>query len=101
MGFDLPVPRTADDGRALELLRRHRPPWESTLTHESLHDLGVPLAVVTGAWSPLYETVGAALAESTGASHVRIEGAGHRPQDTRGFTDWLLDWAGALPPSEP
>lgn len=99
MGFELPAPRTAQEERSLELLRRHRPPWETTLTASDLGDLRVPLAVVTGGRSPLYEAIGSAVARLTGGHHVRIEGAGHRPQDVPEFTEWLPGWAGRGSPS--
>ncbi len=96
MGFELPAPATARDERALELLRRHRPPWETALTAAALGDMQVPVAVVTGGWSPLYEAIGVAVAELTGGRHVRLEGAGHRPQDMPAFTEELQGWAGRL-----
>jgi pimeloyl-ACP methyl ester carboxylesterase len=101
MGFELPAPTTARDERALELLRRHRPPWETALTAAALRDLRVPLAVVTGSWSPLYEAIGGAVTGLAGGVHLRLEGAGHRPQDLPRFTAELLDLVGRLPPTGP
>ncbi len=96
MGFQLPAPTTAHAERSLELLRRHRPPWETSLTPADLSGMRVPLAVVTGAWSRLYEAIGVAVAETSGGLHMRIPGAGHRPQDAGRFTDFLLGWVDGL-----
>ncbi|WP_040338282.1 alpha/beta fold hydrolase [Candidatus Blastococcus massiliensis] len=89
-------PATAQDERSLELLRRHRPPWETRLTPAALAGMAVPLAVVTGGWSPLYEAIGSAVVDIAGGHHVQIEGAGHRPQDVGRFNDFLLSWVGRL-----
>lgn len=101
-GGDEPPARFTVDGEAawlapFELLRRHRPPWETAMTPAALADLRVPLVVVTGGWSPLYEAIAVALADLTGGRHVQIEGAGHRPQDVPRFNDVLLDRVGRLP----
>lgn len=54
------------------------PPWG----HGGGADVfeGTPTLVVTGAWNAEYEAIAAALAES-GATHVRLPGHKHRPQD--------------------
>lgn len=51
---------------------------------------------MTGGWSLLYEAIGVALADITCGVHTQIEGAGHRPQDTTQFNDFLLDWVSQL-----
>lgn len=45
---------------------------------------GIPTLVATGGWNDEYETIAGVLAES-GAAHVVLEGATHRPQDLVGF----------------
>ena len=97
MGFDLPRPESASAVRALELLRRHRPPWETALTPRSLDSLRIPVAVVTGAWSPLYEVIGDALATFPRISRHTVPGGGHRPQDAHEFNEFLRTWIESLP----
>lgn len=97
MGFDLPRPESESAVRALERLRRHRPPWETALTPSVLDSLRIPVAVVTGGWSPLYEAIADALATFPRISRHTVPGSGHRPQDAPEFNEFLRSWMESLP----
>lgn len=89
-----PVPELPDEQleRETARLRATVPPWDIEV--DPLVPATVPTLVITGNWSGAYEDVGRAFAE-LGATHVRLPGHGHRPQDA---SDALLlmqrHWAG-------
>ncbi|HKY15624.1 MAG TPA: alpha/beta hydrolase [Microthrixaceae bacterium] len=93
MGFELPLPDSQAAVRSLELLRRHRPPWETSLTPGDLPSLRIPVAVITGGWNPLYEVIADALSDFPLVSRHTIPGGGHRPQDTQQFNEFLTTWS--------
>ena len=64
-------------------------PWGFEL-NATLPDLP-PTLVITGGWWAGYEAIAHALVER-GAEHVKLSGAGHRPQDLPDFTRMLDDW---------
>ena len=54
----------------------------------------VPTLVVTGGWNDEYEAIAERLA-AAGASHVRLTGHRHRPQDNPGFEALVADFLGS------
>jgi pimeloyl-ACP methyl ester carboxylesterase len=96
MGFELPRPDSERTERSLELLRRHRPPWETDLTREDLESLRIPVAVVTGGQDPLYEAIADALQDVAGVTRHTLPGGGHRPQDTSEFNRFLATWSRSI-----
>ena len=79
--------------RTTERIRATVPPW--TIPVDAAVVREVPTLVVTGAWADEYEEVAAALAEE-GATHVRMEGFGHRPHDHPDATQLMTDWWASL-----
>jgi pimeloyl-ACP methyl ester carboxylesterase len=79
-GMATPVPDLAPDvlNATVSRLRATIPPWEVTVSE--LVPQQIPTLVLTGNFEPMYEEVAQALA-SLGAEHIRVPGAGHRPQD--------------------
>ncbi|MDP3952728.1 alpha/beta fold hydrolase [Microbacterium sp.] len=52
---------------------------------------GIPTLVVTGGWNDEYELIARTLAES-GAEHLVLDGATHRPQDLPGFASVVKEF---------
>lgn len=96
MGFELPHPESETAERSLELLRRHRPPWETDLTRGDLESLRIPVAVVTGGQDPLYEVVADTFQGVAGVARHTVPGGGHRPQDTIEFNRFLATWSQSI-----
>ena len=92
IGLQMKKPWTEEDRRWLKRFKAQRPPWDASIPPTLLPDMGVPLIVITGGWSEVYEAIARRLVEGFGARHEVIEGAGHRPQDHPGFDPLLEDW---------
>lgn len=93
MGFQLPAPDTGPTRASLEILRRHRPPWETELAESDLGSLATRVAVVTSGEDPLFEVIARQLASHPLVTKQVISGGGHRPQDTPEFNDFLSSWS--------
>jgi pimeloyl-ACP methyl ester carboxylesterase len=94
IGLQMRTPLTDEDRRWLQRFRAQRPPWAAPIPPTPVQHMSVPLLVVTGGWSDVYEAIAQHLVEGFGARHTVIEGAGHRPQDHAGFNPLLEDfWA--------
>jgi pimeloyl-ACP methyl ester carboxylesterase len=71
-------------------LRRLRPPWRTGISLDA--GIAVPLFVVTGGWSPLYDQTAEALV-ALGAERVELPGAGHGAhKDSRANTVLCEFW---------
>jgi len=92
LGIKMEEPLTEEGRRWLERFKAQRPPWEAAIPRNRLPDMGVPLLVVTGGWSEVYEAIARNLVEDLGARHEVIEGGGHRPQDHPDFDPVLQGW---------
>jgi pimeloyl-ACP methyl ester carboxylesterase len=60
-----------------ELLMRERPPWEADPPLAVLRECPFPKLVISGAHSPVFESVCDAVAEGLGAQRARISGRKH------------------------
>ena len=76
----MPVPDLPPDALSATVsrLRATIPPWAVAVSE--LVPQQIPTLVLTGNSEAMYEEVAQALA-SLGAEHIRLAGAGHRPQD--------------------
>lgn len=89
MGRDATPGTWAEDRPVAERFAAMEPPWGHGLDVDVLAD--VPTLVVTGAWNEEYEMIASRLALS-GARHVVLPGARHRPQDLPGFEGAVTDF---------
>lgn len=67
------------------------PPWGYEIEASVFAE--IPTIVVTGGWKDEYEAIAKRLTHA-GATHVRLSGAKHRPQDHPGFESILADFLG-------
>jgi pimeloyl-ACP methyl ester carboxylesterase len=88
--LDLPDVLPADLLQGAQALIVQRGPWEAQPAFARLTGRGVRTLVVSGGWSPVFETVCDVVAERLGAERSVYHGAGHNVQNAPGFNDGLL-----------
>jgi pimeloyl-ACP methyl ester carboxylesterase len=87
---DLPEVLPADLLQGVQALIVQRGPWEAQPSLSKLRERGLRALVVSGGWSPVFETVCDVVAERLGAERSVYDGAGHNVQHAPGFNAGLL-----------
>ena len=86
---DLPDPLPPELEQGAQALIVQRGPWEAQPPLATLAASPYPKLVVSGGWSPIFETVCSVVAERLGAERRVYLGAGHNVQKAPGFNDGL------------
>jgi pimeloyl-ACP methyl ester carboxylesterase len=82
---DLPEVLPADLLQGAQALIVQRGPWEARPSFSKLRESGFHGLVVSGGWSPIFESVCDVVADQLGAERRVYPGAGHNVQDAPGF----------------
>jgi pimeloyl-ACP methyl ester carboxylesterase len=82
---DLPDVLPADLLQGAQALIVQRGPWEAQPSLLNLRRSGLRALVVSGGWSPVFETVCDVVAEQLEAERCVYDGAGHNVQNAPGF----------------
>jgi pimeloyl-ACP methyl ester carboxylesterase len=88
--LDLPDVLPADLLQGAQALIVQRGPWEAQPPFSKLSERGFRTLVVSGGWSPVFETVCDVVAERLAAERSIYHGARHNVQNAPGFNAGLL-----------
>jgi pimeloyl-ACP methyl ester carboxylesterase len=89
---DLPDPLPPELEQGAQALMVQRGPWEAQPPLSTLATSPYPKLVVSGGWSPIFETVCDFVEERLGAERRVYHGAGHNVQKAPGFNEGLLSF---------
>jgi pimeloyl-ACP methyl ester carboxylesterase len=89
---DLPDPLPPALEQGAQALIVQRGPWEAQPPLSTLAASPYPKLVVSGGWSPIFETVCDVVEERLGAERRVYHGAGHNVQKAPGFNEGLLSF---------
>jgi pimeloyl-ACP methyl ester carboxylesterase len=85
-----PLPPELDQGAQALIVQRG--PWEAEPPLSTLAACAYRKLVVSGGWSPVFETVCDVVEERLGAERRVYDGAGHNVQRAQGFNEGLLSF---------
>jgi pimeloyl-ACP methyl ester carboxylesterase len=89
---DLPDPLPPELEQGAQALMVQRGPWEAQPPLSTLATSPYPKLVVSGGWSPIFETVCDVVEERLGAERRVYYGAAHNVQKAPGFNEGLLSF---------
>lgn len=87
---ELPDPLPPELEQGAQALIVQRGPWEAQPSLATLAARSYPKLVVSGGWSPIFDTVCDVVEEGLGAERRVYLGAGHNVQKAPGFNNGLL-----------